>query len=103
MEDDELNSMIADEELEYYLKVVKIASAEHGQIAVEQFETGPYDLILKDTQMAVLNGYEATRVVRKIDAAKGTEQPAWIITMTASLLKSEIKQCDAAGMNGHSP
>jgi CheY-like chemotaxis protein/anti-sigma regulatory factor (Ser/Thr protein kinase) len=97
VEDDELNSIIAGEDLEYYFKEVTIGYAENGQRAVQEFETGQYDLILMDIQMPELNGYDATRAIRKIEAAKGTENPIRIIAMTASLLKSEINNCYAAG------
>lgn len=103
VEDDELNSIIAGEDLEYYFKEVTIGYAENGQMAVQEFETGKYDLILMDIQMPELNGYDVTRAIRKIEAAKGTENPIRIIAMTASLLKSEINNCYAAGMNNYIP
>ena len=103
VEDDELNTIIAGEDLEYYFKEVTIGYAENGQAAVQEFETGQYDLILMDIQMPELNGYDATRAIRKIEAAKGIENPIRIIAMTASLLKSEINNCYAAGMNNYIP
>ena len=103
VEDDELNSIIAGEDLEYYFKEVTIGYAENGQEAIQEFETGQYDLILMDIQMPELNGYDATRAIRKIEASKGTENPIRIIAMTASLLKSEINNCYAAGMNNYIP
>jgi signal transduction histidine kinase len=103
VEDDELNSIIAGEDLEYYLKEVTIGYAENGQAAIQEFETGKYDLILMDIQMPELNGYDATRAIRKIEASKGTENPIRIIAMTASLLKSEINNCYAAGMDNYIP
>jgi signal transduction histidine kinase len=103
VEDDELNSIIAGEDLEYYFKEVTIGYAENGQRAVQEFETGQYDLILMDIQMPELNGYDATQAIRKIEAAKGTENPIRIIAMTASLLKSEINNCYAAGMDNYIP
>lgn len=103
VEDDELNSIIAGEDLEYYLEDVKIGYAENGQMAVQEFETGKYDLILMDIQMPELNGYDATQSIRKIEAIKGTTSPIRIIAMTASLLKSEIERCYAAGMDNYIP
>ena len=103
VEDDELNTIIAQEDLEYYINDVTIGFAKNGLEAVQQFETGHYDLILMDIQMPELNGYEATKAIRKIEAATGTTSPIRIIAMTASLLKSEIDLCYAAGMNGYIP
>jgi CheY-like chemotaxis protein len=103
VEDDELNTIIAQEDLEYYIDDVSIGFAENGREAVQQFETGHYDLILMDIQMPELNGYEATQAIRKIEAANGTTKPIRIIAMTASLLKSEIELCYAAGMDGYIP
>jgi CheY-like chemotaxis protein len=103
VEDDELNAIIAQEDLEYYIDDVTIGFAENGREAVQQFETGQYDLILMDIQMPELNGYEATQAIRKIEAANETTSPIRIIAMTASLLKSEIDLCYAAGMNGYIP
>jgi signal transduction histidine kinase/CheY-like chemotaxis protein len=103
VEDDELNTIIAQEDLEYYLDDVTIGFAGNGQEAVQQFEAGNYDLILMDIQMPELNGYEATRAIRKIEVANAIEHPIRIIAMTASLLKSEIDNCYAAGMDNYIP
>jgi signal transduction histidine kinase/CheY-like chemotaxis protein len=103
VEDDELNAIIAQEDLEYYIDDVTIGFAENGREALRQFEKGHYDLILMDIQMPVLNGYETTQAIRKIEAANGTHKPIRIIAMTASLQKSEIDLCYAAGMDGYIP
>ena len=60
---------------------------------------GEYDLVLMDVQMPVMNGYEATRQIRKLERADLREIP--IIAMTANAFAEDIQDAKAAGMNGH--
>ena len=57
------------------------------------------DIVLMDVQMPELNGYEATKAIRKLE--KETKTP--IIAMTASLLKNQIDKCYDAGMDAYIP
>ena len=74
--------------------------AENGKIAVEKFEKNQYNLILMDIQMPVMDGYEATKQIRKIEYnLKKIKTP--IIAMTAHSLKCFKNQCLMAGMDDY--
>ena len=70
VEDNELNREIAVEILQ--MTGAEVETAENGKIAVEKVEASPegsYDLIFMDIQMPVMNGYEATAVIRSLPDA----------------------------------
>ena len=102
-EDNAFNQMIAQDDLSFYFEDVKIDTVENGALAVEKFKTGNYDLILMDVQMPEMNGFEAAKKIREIEQSTGKEKRIPIIAMTASLLKSEIENCLAAGMDNYIP
>jgi CheY-like chemotaxis protein len=80
---------------------VAVDSAENGAEAVRLFSEAPgkYDLIFMDVQMPEMDGYEATGIIRNLDAENAGTIP--IIAMTANVFKDDIERCFAAGMNGH--
>lgn len=70
----------------------------NGQEAIDAIRQRPYDLVLMDIQMPVLDGHEATRRIRaELPKAR---QPR-IVAMTASALSDDIDACFAAGMDSH--
>jgi CheY-like chemotaxis protein len=69
--------------------------AEHGQQALDMVALYPYDLVLCDCQMPVMDGYEFTRKVR----AGEDEERLLIIAMTANVLPEQAERCFAAGMD----
>jgi len=71
--------------------------AENGQVAVEMWEKGGYDLILMDVQMPWLNGLNATAAIREKEHSHGGHTP--IIAMTAHSLQEDRQRCLAAGMD----
>ena len=75
--------------------------AEDGNRAVELFTDDPaaYDLILMDLQMPGMDGYAATRAIRRMEDARAQDIP--IIAMTANVFREDIEKCLAAGMNAH--
>ncbi|MDF7812173.1 PAS domain S-box protein [Hymenobacter sp. YC55] len=75
---------------------IKVAEAENGALAVEMARMHQYDLILMDVQMPVMNGLEATSVLRQ-ELALTTP----IIALTANAIKGEREKCIAAGMNDY--
>ncbi|WP_156892993.1 response regulator [Actinokineospora enzanensis] len=70
--------------------------AENGEQAVAMVETGDYDVVLMDCQMPVLDGYQATILIRQL-AAPVNQIP--IIALTASALASDEKRCRDVGMD----
>ena len=100
VEDNELNREIAVELLS--MTGVQVEEAENGVQAVEKFAASPegwYSLILMDVQMPVMDGYEATRRIRKLDRVDAAE--IWIIAMTANAFVEDIRLARDAGMNEH--
>jgi PAS domain S-box-containing protein len=69
----------------------------NGQEAVDAFTNGHYDLILMDLQMPVLDGLNATRRIRELEASGNSRIP--IAALTASVLHHEREQCTQAGMD----
>ncbi len=75
--------------------------AENGAIAVELYKNGSFDLILMDEQMPSMSGIEATRMIRKIEAAKEIKSHIPIIALTANAMKGERERFLAAGMDDY--
>jgi two-component system sensor histidine kinase EvgS len=73
----------------------RIHIAQNGQVAVDMYLAGKYDLILMDAHMPVMNGLEAIRKIRRIEQETGTHIP--IIMLTASVQESDRDLCLQAG------
>jgi signal transduction histidine kinase/DNA-binding response OmpR family regulator len=89
---------------------LKIDCAENGLVAVQMFSEAPdiYDMILMDVQMPEMDGYEATRRIREIEAKNATSVPlserpksVTIVAMTANVFREDIEKCLEAGMDNH--
>lgn len=74
--------------------------AENGQIAVEKFKLGSYKFVLMDMEMPVMDGYIATREIRKWEKEKGIKATP-IIALTSSTLSEDIKKCLDVGCTVH--
>lgn len=95
VEDNEVNQMVASALLSKMGHDADLA--ENGELAISALEKRPYDLILMDCQMPVMDGYEATRRIRK--------NPAWqnlpIIAITANVMQGDKDDCFTCGMNDY--
>ena len=78
----------------------KIDTAENGKIAVEKFKSGSYDLVLMDIEMPVMDGYAATKEIRKWEKYKSMETTP-VIALTAHAMKEHEQKSIDAGCNGH--
>ena len=76
---------------------IAVDEAADGAQAVEMAGRGHYDLILMDVHMPVLDGIEAARRIRRLDACRETP----IIALTADAFESERQRCLEAGMSDH--
>jgi CheY-like chemotaxis protein len=74
--------------------------AEHGGIAVEAFKKRPYDVILMDMNMPVMDGYEATRNIRAWERTHDLPKTQ-IIALTALVMKEDGEKILQAGCNAH--
>ena len=99
-EDNELNAEILMELLK--IEGAECTICENGKRVLEAFEQsapGDYDMILMDVQMPVMNGYEATKTIRRSSHELAMTIP--IIAMTANAFSEDIQHSLAAGMNAH--
>ncbi len=99
VEDNEINQLVACEMLRGAGFEVDVA--ENGQVAVHRVaarftQRQPYDLVLMDMQMPVMDGVTASRLIRESHRAE--QLP--IVAMTANAMKADRDRCIAAGMNG---
>jgi signal transduction histidine kinase/BarA-like signal transduction histidine kinase len=99
VEDNEINQEVACEILQDAGLEVEVA--ENGQVAVQSVAAAwaderPYDLLLMDMQMPVMDGVTATRLLRETYSAQALP----IVAMTANAMQADRERCLGAGMNG---
>jgi PAS domain S-box-containing protein len=96
VEDNEINQLVAIELLAHIGLETTVAN--NGIEALTILEQGqPFDLVLMDLQMPVMDGYETTRQIRLHDGLRNLP----IVAMTAHALKTDRDRCINTGMNGH--
>ncbi len=98
-EDNELNWEVAKELLS--VLEMELDWVENGQICVAKFEKSPvgyYDAIIMDVRMPVMDGYEATRIIRSLER---NDADIPIIAMTADAFSEDIQKCLECGMDDH--
>jgi PAS domain S-box-containing protein len=93
-EDNEINRLVATEVLFNYGAIV--TEVENGNLAVEAIKNEAFDLILMDLQMPIMDGIEATQIIRN-----EFNKTIPIIALTANAIKGESKVCIEAGMNDY--
>lgn len=99
-EDNAFNRIVAVETLELLIPEVVVRTAENGREALEMLQKNPFDVVLMDVAMPVMDGLEATRAIRAL-ASPLNAIP--IIAFTASVTQKEVRRCLQNGMNGCVP
>lgn len=104
VEDNPVNQELAARLLERQSHRVVVAN--NGVEAVDQFDSGHFDVILMDMQMPVMGGIEATEAIRSREMRRSWVvshefRPVYIIAMTANVMPSDRERCMAAGMNDY--
>ena len=97
-EDNAINQMVSVSLLKKLGFVVDVA--ENGNEALKSLEQNHYDLVLMDCQMPVMDGYEATRMIRD-PSSPVLNHAVPIVAMTANAMSGEREKCLAAGMNDY--
>lgn len=77
---------------------LEVETVSDGAQAVEAARDGAYDLILMDVHMPVMDGLDATRLIRAMQGAAGRKP---IIALTANVQPEQVEHCRAAGMDDH--
>ncbi len=99
VEDNEFNQMVAVDTLLDLFPDLKVDVALHGKEALEMVQQTDYSFVFMDIQMPEMDGYEATKEIRKLkDEHKKNIR---ICAMTANVTKEEIDKCLAVGMNDY--
>ena len=99
VDDNEINLLVAQSMLESLGH--RVTSAFDGHSALIEARRSRFDLVLMDCQMPGMDGYEATRIIRQEEGARGEERPVPIIALTANALTGAKEECLAAGMTGY--
>jgi CheY-like chemotaxis protein len=94
-EDYEANRMVVEQLLK--LLGCSVDSVANGRQAVEAMSRGPYDLVLMDVQMPVMDGLAATAAIRTMEEPLGTHTP--ILAYTAYSMEEDLQRCLRAGMD----
>gem|GEM_PF-2486508 len=107
-EDNQVNQMVVKGLLKQY--AIEPVIAENGQLALEALQNDHFDLVLMDCEMPLLDGYEASRMFREIEAQglyfadseedPGTQHTA-IVALTAHAMTEHRDRAKAAGMDDH--
>ena len=98
VDDNALNREIFFDLINSYKNNVEVEMADDGKMALLKVKQSKYDIILMDIQMPIMDGYEATRQIRKLKSSKANIP---IIAMTAHVLDGVAEKCNEAGMNDY--
>ena len=98
-DDNPVNQVVAEETLK--LLGCRTQVVEDGSGAVEAMAEGGYDLVLMDVQMPVMDGFEATSQIRRLEAEQGGPRRVPIIALTADAMQGDRERCLAAGMDDY--
>lgn len=73
----------------------------NGQEALDRLETEPYDLVLMDCQMPVMDGMESTRLLRQRESSEDADKHTPIVALTAHAMEGDRERCIAVGMDDY--
>ncbi len=93
VEDNEINQIVAQANLENF--GLEVVVAENGKIAVQKAQQQDFDMIFMDLQMPIMDGFEATKEIRKFN------QNIPIIALSAAVMQDDKLLTQKAGMNAH--
>lgn len=99
VEDDRINQMVIVGMLEKMGYTVDVAT--NGREAIDQFRQQHYDLVFMDCLMPEMDGFEATREIRRAEQEMKTEHQTPIIALTAKAMKGDREMCLSAGMDNY--
>jgi CheY-like chemotaxis protein len=98
VEDSRDNQLLICAYLKGTAQILEIAA--NGQIAVEKFKAGTFDLVLMDVQMPVMDGYEATRTIREWEVSEGLPRTP-ILALSAHAMEEAFEKSLEAGCDVH--
>lgn len=99
VEDQAVNAMVAQALLEHF--GLQVSTVANGVLALASLEQQRPDLVLMDCQMPEMDGWEATRRWRVLEAADPTQARLPIIALTANAVQGDRERCLQAGMDGY--
>ncbi|HEX5710161.1 MAG TPA: ATP-binding protein, partial [Sulfuricurvum sp.] len=95
VEDNDLNQLVASERLKQM--GLRVSIANNGLEAVEMVKNNDYDAVLMDLQMPIMDGFTATKEIRKLPGKKDLP----VIALSAAIMKEDQMLATQAGMNAH--
>lgn len=98
VEDSPINQEVSEKMLKKY--GCQVTCVSNGQEAFEILQKQSFDLVFMDCQMPIMDGYEATRLIRKEEDRAGCPRTP-IVALTAYAMKGDAEKCLAAGMDGY--
>lgn len=99
VEDNPVNQRVAQRVLQHL--AVTVVTVNHGAEALERLAQQPFDAVLMDCQMPVMDGFTAARRIRAQELALGHGRRLPIIALTANVMSEDRELCLAAGMDAH--
>jgi two-component system sensor histidine kinase/response regulator len=99
VEDNPVNQRVAQRVLQQL--AVTVTTANNGAEALEQIAAQPFDAVLMDCQMPVMDGFTAAKQIRAAELAAGHGRRLPIIALTANVMSEDRERCVAAGMDAH--
>lgn len=98
VEDNPINQLVVDELLQGFGHSTEVV--ENGKLALDKIAAGSFDLVLMDCQMPVMDGFEATRTLRKREADNNLPRLP-VVAVTANVIKGDRERCLQAGMDDY--